>query len=42
MEPKPLNVKDWNLEAPDEDAPTMADIRAHSEDMADAERKGEL
>jgi hypothetical protein len=42
MEPKQPIIRDVNLEAPDEDAPTMAEIRAHAEDMADAERKGEL
>lgn len=39
FEPKLPNVKDWNLETPDEDAPTMAEIREHAAEAYDAERR---
>lgn len=39
MEPKPLNVKDWNLEAPDADAPTQRERDEHAAEMDDARRR---
>lgn len=42
MEPKLPIIKDVNLEAPDEDAPTLSEIQSHAEDVEDARRKGEL
>jgi len=41
MEPKEPIIKDVNLESPDEDAPTMVEKRAHVEDLAASESKGE-
>ena len=39
MEPKPPKVRDWNLEAPDEDAPTQRERDEHAAEMDDARRR---
>jgi hypothetical protein len=39
MEPNPLKVNDWNLEAPDSDEPTRREIEENAAEVYDQQRR---